>query len=394
MNTSELLQLAERYETPFYVYDGNIIENQIYSIRKAFSKTSNLQVNYAMKALSTIGILKFIKARGCFVDTVSLNEVKLALVAGFDPSNIFYTPNGARFDEIKTVYTMGVHVTLDNLIQIEQIAKLNSKKAIAIRLNPNIDAGGNEKIKVAKKDSKFGLALENMNQLKEICQQYDLAIDGFHIHLGSDIINMTTFKLSAHVLFDIAINFKNLKFINFGGGFKVKYSEKDTFLDINKVGDILSNVFNDFEKKYGNELILVIEPGKFLVSNSGYFLTQVTTIKDHTVFVNSGFNHFIRPMYYDAYHNIKNLSRSTPSTKNYNIVGYVCEQDTFGKNRPLNTPHIHDIICMENAGAYCFTMASNYNARLRPLELLSYNGTTKIIRTKESFDDLLQNQIY
>lgn len=393
-NRKSLLRLTENHKTPFYIYNGNVIEDQFLKLKKAFSNTSKLQINYAVKALSTVAILKFIKNLGVFVDTVSINEVKLALTAGFNKEEIFYTPNGASFKEILEVYKLGIHVTLDNLIQIEQLAKLNTQKAIAIRINPNIKAGGNKKIRVAKKNSKFGLSLNDIENLKNIVQQYHLKIDGFHIHLGSDILATETFKNAASILFKTAKQFKDLKFINFGGGFKVKYSENDDFMDINDIGMTLCNAFNQFKMDYDKDLTLVIEPGKFLVSNSGNFLCKITTIKDQNVFVNSGFNHLIRPMYYDAFHQIHNISNEIKIEEKFNIVGNICEQDYFGKKRTINKPHIGDLICIENAGAYCFTMASNYNSRLRPLELFYYNGETKVIRKKEVFEDLLRNQIY
>ena len=393
-NNDSILNLSKIHETPFYIYDGHIIEHQFQKIKKAFSKTSKLQLNYAVKALSTVAILKFMKGLGAFVDTVSLNEVKLALIAGFKKEEIFYTPNGAPIDEVLEVYQLGVHITLDNLIQIEHIAKLNTQKAIAIRINPNIKAGGNKKIRVAKKKSKFGLSLNNLDNLKGLVRQYGLKIDGFHIHLGSDILEAATFKDAAAVLFKTAKQFEHLTFINFGGGFKVKYSDNDDFIAIDNIGNILCNAFNQFKTDYGSDLTLIIEPGKFLVSNSGKFISKVTTIKDQNVFVNSGFNHLIRPMYYDAFHQINNISNDIKTDEKYNIVGYICEQDFFGKRRTINKPHVGDLICIENAGAYCFTMASNYNSRLRPLELFSYNGKTTVIRKREVFEDLLRNQMY
>ena len=393
-DTKKILELSKKYETPFYIYDGTIIESQYTNLVNAFSNTSKVQVNYAMKALSTISILQFMKQLGCCVDTVSINEVKLALTAGFTTEEIFYTPNGAPFNEIFEVYNMGVHITLDNLIQIEQIAQLNATKGIAVRLNPNIEAGANEKIKVAKKDSKFGLPLTDIDNLKKISNKYSLHIDGFHIHLGSGIADISSFKESAQVLFDIAKQFKGLKFINFGGGFKVQYTEEDTFINIQEIGTVLSDIFNTFKKEYKEDILLILEPGKFLVSNSGKFITEVSTVKGQNVFVNSGFNHLIRPMYYDAFHQITNISSTEKSNKDYHIVGYICEQDSFGENRRLTKPHVGDIICIENAGAYCFTMASNYNARLRPMELFMYNNETKIIRNKETFENLLLNQVY
>ncbi len=389
-----LLDLTKKYKTPFYIYDGNTIETKYKNILKAFHNCTDFQVNYAMKALSSIAILKFVKKMGACVDTVSINEVKLAFLAGFKANEIFFTPNGTPFSEIEEALNLHVNITLDNMIQIEQYAKLNTKKSIAVRINPKIVAGGNKKIKVAGKKSKFGLALNKIEELHKLKDTHNLQIHGFHIHLGSDIASINSFKDSANVLFNVAKQFKDLKFINFGGGFKVKYKKDDNFIDIFEIGTQLTSLFNTFKKEYSNDLKLIIEPGKFLVSNAGLLLTEITTIKNRHVFINSGFNHLIRPMYYNAYHHIRNISSAKSSDKAYNIVGYICEHDYFGKKRVLNKPSVGDIICIENAGAYSFSMASNYNSRLRPMELFYYNEETTVIRKKESFDDLLTNQIY
>ena len=389
-----LVELTKSHQTPFYIYNGNVIENQYKEIQKAFNNCKEFQVNYAVKALSTIGVLQFIQKLGASADTVSINEIKLALLAGFLPNKISYTPNGASFEEITEAINLGVHITLDNLYQIEKYAQLNSKKAIGIRINPVIIAGGNDKIIVANKESKFGISLDKINQIKVLIKNNGLKIDGFHIHLGSDILNMDSFKKSASVLFSVAKQFNDLKFINFGGGFKVKYKADDDFMDIKAVGEQLTDHFNEFQKTYKNSLKLIIEPGKFLVSNSGLFISEITTIKDGNVFVNSGFNHFIRPMYYNAYHHIRNISNTEKTVEKFNIVGTICEQDTFGENRIIGNPKVGDIICMENAGAYCFSMASNYNSRLKPMELFYYNNETKVIRKREVFENLLENQVY
>ncbi|MEE9349193.1 MAG: diaminopimelate decarboxylase [Flavobacteriaceae bacterium] len=394
INNNILLQLTKEHQTPFYIYNGNEIEKQYFKLKKAFSKCSNFQINYAMKALNTIGVLQFIQKLGASVDTVSLNEVKIALLAGFKPHQIGFTPNGTPFNEIIEAAELGVHVTLDNSIQLKKYAALQNNIPIGIRINPVIIAGGNDKIIVAHKASKFGLALNKINDINYLIEHHNLKIDGFHIHLGSDVLNLDAFKKSADVLFSVAKNFKNLKYINFGGGFKVKYKDDDTFLDIDSVGNHLTDVFNTFQKDYTNDLKLIIEPGKFLVSNAGVFISEITTIKDGIVFVNSGFNHFGRPMYYNAFHQIRNISNTEKSLQTYAIVGNICEQDTFGKHRDLGKPKVGDIICMENAGAYSFSMASNYNSRLKPMELFYYNSKTSVIRKKENFDDLLRNQIY
>jgi diaminopimelate decarboxylase len=394
LSDQTLLQLSKAYQTPFFIYNGDVIKEKYQELQHAFKNCKRFQVNYAVKALSTIGILKFIQQLGASVDVVSLNEIKIAMLAGFLPKNISFTPNGTPFNEIVEASKLGVHITLDNLIQIKQYTQLRTGTAIGIRINPRITAGGNAKIIVGEENSKFGLPLSDVDTILDLVKIKKLKVDGFHIHLGSDILNSDSFIASSKLLFSVAKQFKNLKFINFGGGFKVKYKKDDAFLNIDIVGNNLTKVFQDFQKDYHNELKLIIEPGKFLVSNAGLFLSRITTINANNVFVNSGMNHFIRPMYYDAFHNIRNLSNTDITLKTYNIVGYICEQDSFGKTRNVGNPTVGDIICMENTGAYSFTMASNYNSRLKPLELFHYNNEVNIIRKKETFNDLLNNQVY
>jgi diaminopimelate decarboxylase len=394
LSREQLLEVTSKHKTPFYLYDGNSIKNQYELLQKAFAEVPDFQVNYAVKALSTISILKLMYQLGAKVDTVSINEVNLALLAGYKPQDISFTPNGVHYDEIQEAIALGVNLTLDNYQQIKYLAKQSSNKPIAIRINPKVKDGGNKKIKVAGKNSKFGLPLEQIKKIHKLIAKYGLQVEGLHIHVGSDVSNMSSYLASAKVLFETAKQFDNLKFINFGGGFKVRYRESDSFIEINSFGKEISQVFNTFKKDYGKYLKLIIEPGKFLVSKSGYFLTEITVIKKKKVFINSGFNHFIRPMYYGAYHHITNISSNQKSDKKYTIVGYICEQDNFGKKRKISKPHVGDIICFENAGAYSFTMASNYNSRLRPKELLLLNNEVNVIRENESFEDLLTHQIY
>lgn len=394
-NYTELLQ---KYGSPLYIYNGNTINKQYNRLKSALSAYPNIQINYAVKALSDIAILKHIRLLGAHVDVVSLGEIKLALLAGFEPEQISFTPNGVPFYEIEEALKIGVHITLDNLEQILLYSKLSAKKAIAIRIKPNVKAGGNEKISVGHKNSKFGIPLEQLNEIVLLEKKNQIQIDGLHLHTGSDILNSQAFLDAAEVLFETADLFKNLKFLDFGSGFKVKYKPNDYETDIKDLGKKLTSRFSDFSKNYGKDITLIVEPGKFLVSEAGQFLTTVSAVKHNPeksfVFVDAGLNQFLRPTLYNAYHHIINLSNSNNKEIKYDVVGYICETDTFATDRFLGKTKTGDILAFQNAGAYAFSMASNYNSRYRPASVLCIDDACRLIRKRETLEDLTRNQLF
>lgn len=397
MQSKDLLELAESYGSPLYVYDAEKIESQYKRLTNAFSKVEKLRINYAMKALSNISILKLLKNLGSGLDTVSFQEVKLGLHAGFSPDKIIYTPNGVSFEEIEAVAKLGVQINIDNLSILEHFGTKYPEIPVCIRLNPHIMAGGNANISVGHIDSKFGISVHQMPHLLRIVENTNMNINGVHMHTGSDILDVEVFLYAAELLFNAAKQFKNLKFLDFGSGFKVPYKKDDIETNVEELGKKLTKRFLAFEKEYGSELTLAFEPGKFLVSEAGYFLAKVNVIKQttSTVFagIDSGFNHLIRPMFYGSQHMIENISKPKGKERFYTVVGYICETDTFANNRKIAEIHEGDILCFRNAGAYCFSMASNYNSRFKPAEVLWKNGKGILIRERETFEDLLKNQI-
>ena len=266
-----------------------------------------------------------------------------------------------------------------------------------MRINPHIMAGGNSKISVGHIDSKFGISIHQIPHILRIVENTQMNINGIHMHTGSDILDIDVFLYASEILFETAKQFKNLDFIDFGSGFKVPYKLGDIETNIEELGEKLSNKFNQFCKYYGKDLTLAFEPGKFLVSESGNFLTTVNAVKQttSTVFaqIDSGFNHLIRPMLYGSHHDIINISNPKGRERFYTVVGYICETDTFGNNRRINEINEDDVLCFKNAGAYCFSMASNYNSRYRPAEVLWHNNKAHLIRKRETFDDILKNQV-
>ena len=397
MENTDLLDIAEQYGSPVYVYDSAKIVSQYERLSNAFGGVKKLKLNYAVKALSNLSILKLMKSLGAGLDTVSIQEVKMGIMTGVEPHNIIFTPNGVSLAEIEEVAKMGVQINIDNLSILEQFGTKHPNIPVCVRINPHIMAGGNSKISVGHIDSKFGISVHQTPHILRIVENTGMKINGVHMHTGSDILDIDVFIQASEILFNVASQFKDLDFLDFGSGFKVPYKEGDIETNIEELGQKLSERFNKFCKNYGKDLELGFEPGKFLVSESGQFLAKVNVVKQttSTVFagVDTGFNHLIRPMFYDSHHHIENISNPEGRERFYSVVGYICETDTFGVNRRISEISEGDIVSFKNAGAYCFSMASNYNSRFRPAEVLWHDGEAKLIRKRETFDDLINNQV-
>ena len=397
MNNKVLLEAVDKFGTPLYIYDSNMIKSQYNRLKQSFKDVKNLQINYAVKALSNISILKYMINLGSGIDSVSIQEVKLALKAGVNPKKILYTPNGVSIEEIKEVSELGVSINIDNLEVLEQFGNLNPDIPVCIRINPHIMAGGNSKISVGHIDSKFGISIHQTPHILRIVENTKININGVHMHTGSDILDVEVFLNAAEILFEIAKKFKNLEFIDFGSGFKVPYYPSDSETNIEELGVKLTERFNLFCHEYGKELKLIFEPGKFLVSQAGKFLCRVNSIKQttSTVFaqVDTGFNHLIRPMMYGSNHHIENISNPDDMERYYSVVGYICETDTFATNKKISSISPGDILSFSNAGAYCFSMSSNYNSRFKPAEAFYIDNKVLLIREREKIEDLLINQI-
>ncbi len=393
----ELTDIAREFGTPLFVYDGEKIVEQINKLKNGFSGAPT-RIKYAVKALTNVSILKLMRSQGIGVDAVSIEEIKLCMHAGYDASEIMYTPNCVGFDEIQEAVELGAMINLDNLPMLEKFGRTYGNKVpVALRVNPKIMAGGNSKISVGHIHSKFGIPTSQLPEVARIAETYGMVINGLHVHTGSDILDAEVFLRGAKVLFEEAPKFPNLQFIDFGGGFKIAYREDDPSTDMERVGREVTAAFNQFCESYGRQLELWLEPGKFLVSEAGTLLVETNVVKETPeitfVGVNSGLNHLIRPMFYNAYHEVINISAQSNEKKPYNVVGYICETDTLASDRELDEVKEGDIIAFKNAGAYSFSMASNYNSRLRPAEVLVWKGKANLIRRKEEFEDLIRNQV-
>lgn len=387
-------QVMQQYGSPLYVYNGNKIVEQYNRLVNAFDGVK-LKLKYAMKANNNLHILRLLRSQGCGLDAVSIQEVQLGLMAGFSADEILFTPNSVSFEEILEAVNLGVQVNIDNISLLEKFGhQYGSSVPCCIRINPHIVAGGTSHIQTGHIDSKFGISIHQLRHVSRIIEKEKIRVNGLHMHTGSDILDSGVFIRAAELLFDAASQFPDLEFLDFGSGFKVAYKEDDVVTDVEELGKAITERFKAFCAEYGRELELWFEPGKFLVSESGYLLVTVNVIKQTTatVFagVDSGQNHLIRPMFYDAYHHIVNLSNLKGTPRIYTVVGYICETDTFALDRKLNEIREGDVLAILNAGAYGYTMSNNYNSRLRPAEVLIDGGMTKLIRRRETLGDILQ----
>ena len=392
----KLLDLVDKYGAPLYLYDSSAIENNYKRFVNAFD-VPKLGINYACKALSNISILKLMKHLGTSLDCVSIQEIKLGLAAGFEPSEILFTPNNISEEEYADAVNLGVGINVDNLEMLEYFGDTYPDVPICVRINPHMMAGGNRNISVGHIGSKFGISIHQLPHLEKIISSFNINVNGIHVHTGSDILDTDIFIKAAELILDVVAKFDSVEFVDFGSGFKVAYKEGGLETDIEELGKAFSEKFNTFCEAHNRDLTLKFEPGKYLVSNAGYFLVKVNVIKQTpaTTFVgvDSGMNHLIRPMFYNAYHDILNVSNPHGKGKIYSVVGYICETDTFGADRRISQVSKDDILMFKNAGAYCFSMTSNYNSRYRPPEVLIHNGKDFLIRKRETQEDLLRNQL-
>ncbi|MBL7804572.1 MAG: diaminopimelate decarboxylase [Saprospiraceae bacterium] len=390
------LDLCKTYGTPLYVYDAAIMRRQYERLTQAFPYPK-LHIHYACKALTNLAVMRLFRQWGAGLDCVSIEEVQLGLLAGFPAADILYTPNFAGADEYEEAVRLGVKINIDAIPMLENWGLHHRDVPVCIRINPHLMAGGNEKISVGHIDSKFGISIHQLPHVLRVVESQGLRIEGLHMHTGSDILDVDVFLRGAEILFEAARKFPDLQYIDLGSGFKVPYKPDDIETDVEELGEKLSRRFAAFCAEYGRELTLMFEPGKFLVSEAGYLFVKCTLVKQTTstvfVGVDSGFNHLIRPMFYGSYHKIVNVTEPQFKPRIYTVVGNICETDTFASDRRIPEVVEGDVLCFYNAGAYGWMMASNYNSRPRPAEVLLYEGKAHLIRRRETIEDLVHTQV-
>lgn len=397
LSSENLFSLAKKYGTPLYVYNTDKIKYQYQTLTKAFSNLP-VRIFYASKALTNIHILKFIHALGASIDCSSINEVKLARYAGVPSEKVLYTSNGIHFSEIEEAQREGVNINIDSLSNLEKFGKkFGHSSPVGIRLRPNVMAGGNLKISTGHDKSKFGIPVDQLAQILEIVNKYNMHITVVHIHTGSEISDVSMFMKAVNVLLGITCHFPELECLDLGGGFKVPYKENDAETDIYLLAAEIKKSIAGLKEQQGRELQVWFEPGKYMVSEAGNLLATVNVLKETAAVtfagLDTGFNHLIRPMFYGSYHQIDNISNPKGAIKKYAVVGNICETDTFAWDRDISEIREDDVLVFRNAGAYGFEMASNFNSRFRPVEVMLINGKDELIRRRDTLDDLLRNQM-
>lgn len=397
INDHDLQQIAQQFGTPVYVYHAETITGQYQKLTHAF-KGVDVRFFYACKALTNLHVLRHVRSLGAGIDCSSINEVQLALMAGFEPKQILYTSNGIHFSEIEAAQQFGVNINIDSISNLEKFGqRFGHGYPVGLRLRPNIMAGGNLKISTGHDKSKFGIPVEQIDMVLDTIARHDIHVQALHIHTGSEIKDVDVFVKGIEVLFDLIPMFKELEVIDLGGGFKVPYKDGDAETDIELLAQKVGAAFAAHPNPDGRHLQVWFEPGKYLVSSCGYLITQVNVMKETPaatfVSVNSGFNHLIRPMFYDAYHHIDNISNPDGPMKRYAVVGNICETDTFAWDRDLHEVREGDLLVFHNAGAYGFEMSSNFNSRYRPAEVMWQNGEARLIRRRDELNDLLRNVV-
>jgi diaminopimelate decarboxylase len=387
--------LVAEFGSPLYVYEYDIIADRVRSLQRAF-RWKDTKIYYAAKANSNLALLKIFRELGTGIDAVSPGEVFLAMNAGFQPDQIILTGTNLSRSDIEYALEHYILINIDNIDMLKTCDTQCVGKEIALRLNPDIRAGGHTYLETGHRDSKFGLPIDNLDEVKSLIDRHDVRVVGLHYHIGSEVIHPEPMMESLEKIIESAKDFPDLRFIDIGGGFKVKYHPDDEESDIGRLGQRVSERFELFCKDYGRELTLIIEPGKFLISDAGFLLTTVHAVKDSGsktfVGTDTGMNHLIRPALYNAYHEILNASGVNGNSITADIVGNICESaDVLGNDRSIAVPKVGDVLCVKNAGSYGFSMASNYNSRALPAEVLVRDNHATLIRRRQALQDLLRD---
>jgi diaminopimelate decarboxylase len=396
IDRNSFLKYAEKYGTPLYVYNGDLIINR-YSELYNYITWPKLKILYAMKANYNVGILNLLKNNRAFLDTVSPAEVHLGLKLGFEKEDILFTSNNITDDEMHEVKKTGVLFNIGALSSLEKFGSVYPESKVCIRFNPDVYAGEHKHVQTAGSITKFGVLLSEVDRVLEITNKYNLKVIGLHEHTGSGIGETEKVYESMTSLLGIAKRnlFPDLEFIDFGGGFKVPYSPTTKRIDYASFGKKISSIFSNFCKEYGKDLFMYFEPGKYIVAESGHLIIEVNTLKNNRgrliAGTNSGFNHLIRPLLYGSYHQIENISNPAGEIKIYDICGNICETgDCFAEQRELSEIREGDKLIIKNAGAYCYSMGSIYNLRAMPSELLIVNGNELLVTKRPSNKELAE----
>ena len=404
--------LAERFGTPLYVYDAAAVRRQIANVQRAFARLP-FRPFYAMKANGALAILNLVRGAGFGCDCVSPGEIFLARRAGFEPDAIWFTCSNVSDDDLRAVGDDRIVINVNSMSEIDRILRLDLPNPIALRVNPDVGAGHHADVVTAGGGVKFGIDLGEVESARMIVEDSGRQVVGIHAHIGSGIDDLEPLLRSAGTLLRLAGGFPNLRCLNFGGGISVPYRPEEREFPISTYGEELTKLAEERLRARG--LVAILEPGRYVVAQSGLLVARVTSKRVSAglewIGCDTGFNHLVRPSKYGAYHHIVNASRGTQASlrESYDaaamdarmvVAGNLCESgDVFTRDaagnavpRPIVEPRVGDLLAFCDAGAYGFSMASHYNARLLPPEVLVDGGEARLIRERQTLDDLIRGQ--
>ncbi len=395
---SKALELVDKYGSPLYVYDETILRKRCRQLKNLLPN-KNLKVNYSAKANTNLELLKVVNEEGLCVDAMSPGEIFIEQMAGFKKEDIFYISNNVSKDEMQFAIDRDIMISVDSLSQLEMFGQINEGGKVAIRFNSGVGAGHHEKVVTGGKKTKFAVQKDLIPQVKEIVKKYNLTVAGINQHIGSFFLRPEEYIDGVVAFLDIAKQFKGLEFIDFGGGFGIPYEAMHR-LDLDLLAKMLDKELDKFLNEYDNkEVTFKLEPGRYIVAECGVLLGSVHSIKENYarkyIGTDIGFNVLQRPVMYDSYHHIDMVKRSREkvSTEIVYVCGNICESgDLLAKERELYKADVDDVIAVKDAGAYAFAMASNYNCRLKPAEvMIDEDGNDRLVRKREKLEDLVRH---
>ncbi len=394
-------ELLKEYGSPLYVYNEGILRQRCREMAGLISY-QGFKSNYSIKANSNLEILKIAREEGLHADAMSPGEIHILLTAGYKPEEILFVSNNVSAEEMQFAIDRGILVSCDSLSQLRQYGRLNPGGKAVVRFNPGVGAGHHEKVVTAGKNTKFGVNIELIDEVKDILKEFNMKLVGINQHIGSLFMEATPYLESVKSLLGIAAQFKELEFVDMGGGFGIPYHKQEgqERLQLEETGRRLTEIIESWMDKYGRKIRIKMEPGRYVVAESSVLLGAVHSVKHNGnktyVGTDIGFNVLIRPAMYDSHHDIE-LYRNdevikSDKTSPVTVVGNICETgDILAKDRELPQAKEGDLIGIMDAGAYGYSMASNYNSRLRPAEvLIGLDGNPRLIRRRDTFEDLMR----
>lgn len=398
-------ELAEKYDTPLYVLSEKRIRDNYNRLHNSLiSNYKHLRVYYAAKANSNLTVLKILQSEGAYLDAVSPGEVFMGLSSGFTRDRILFTGTSVRNDELKFLADANITINVDSQSELDRLLKISVPQILSIRVNPEVGAGHHSHCITAGPESKFGLWEEETIQAYAIAKRARVERFGIHMHIGSGILEIEPYALAVEKLLSIAKRVHEevgveFEFIDIGGGFGIPYKPEDKDLDLAEFSSKIVAPFKTKVKEYGlGKPFLCVEPGRYLVCDASILLTTVNTVKTTPskkfLGVDAGFNTLLRPTMYGSHHPILVANKVAKADKErYDVVGPICESgDALAKDRQLPKVEEGDLLAVLNAGAYGFSMSSQYNSRPRAAEVMIRQGKATVVRQREQLNDLMSSQ--